>query len=126
MTFRQTGTPVAFVNVTDRDRALAFYGETLGLPVRSSDGFGDFLDLGGALLRITALAGHVPSGHPVLAWNVAEIGAAVDALTARGIVFTVHDGFGQDERGIWTSPDGASKLAWFSDPDGNVLMISQS
>jgi catechol 2,3-dioxygenase-like lactoylglutathione lyase family enzyme len=126
MTFRQSGTPVAFVNVTERERALAFYCGTLGMPVRSSDQFGDFLDLGGALLRVTALPDHKAAGHPVLAWNVEEIGSAVDALRAQGVEFAIYEGFGQDERGVWSSPDGASKLAWFVDPDGNVLMLSQA
>lgn len=125
MEFRQGGTPVAFINVRDRDRALGFYCETLGLPLRSSDAFGDFLDLGGALLRMTVLADYQPSGHPALAWNVDAIQPAVSALRARGVEFTVYEGFGQDELGIWTSPDG-NQLAWFTDPDGNVLMVSQA
>lgn len=125
MSFQQTGTPVTFINVADRERALAFYRDTLGLPIRSSDQFGDFIDLGGALLRMTALPGWEAAKHPVLAWNVEDVAAAVAKLRERGIVFTIYDGFGQDENGIWTSPDG-SKLAWFTDPDGNVLMLSEA
>lgn len=46
MTLSQA-TPVAFVNVRDRERALGFYRDVLGLTLKSTDAFGDFLDLGG-------------------------------------------------------------------------------
>jgi catechol 2,3-dioxygenase-like lactoylglutathione lyase family enzyme len=125
MTPLLSGTPVAFVNVTDRARALGFYGEVLGLPLRSSDDFGDFIDLGGGLMRMTVLPGFTASPHPVLGWNVEDIVAGVEALAARGVVFTIYEGLGQDALGIWTSPDGAAKVAFFADPDGNVLSLSQ-
>ena len=64
--------------------------------------------------------------HPVLGWNVDDISAAVKALRDRGIVFTIHEGMGQDALGIWTSPDGRSKVAFFSDSEGNVLTLSQT
>ncbi len=121
-----TGTPVAFVNVSDRERALAFYQGVLGFTLRSSDAFGDFLQLDGALLRVTALPDHKAHAHPVLGWNVADIVTTAAVLRERGISFTIYDGIGQDELGIWTAPDGQAKVAWFSDPDGNVLSISQA
>jgi catechol 2,3-dioxygenase-like lactoylglutathione lyase family enzyme len=123
---RMTGTPVTFVNVTDRERALEFYCGTLGLSIRGTDAFGDFIDLGGGLLRMTAMPDHKPSPHPVLGWNVDDMKATAAALRARGIAFTVYEGMGQDDLGIWTSPDGATKVAWFADPDGNVLSLSQA
>ena len=118
--------PVAFVNVGDRARAMAFYGDRLGLKLRSSDDFGDFLELGGALIRMTVLPDHQAHGHPVLGWNVDDIVAAVTALRDRGIAFTIYPGMGQDDLGIWTSPDGAARVAFFADPDGNVLSLSQA
>ena len=121
-----SGTPVTFVNVTDRERAMGFYRDTLGLRLRSSDDFGDFLDLGGALLRMTVIPDHEAHGHPVLGWNVGDIRAAVEALRDRGVAFTIYEGMGQDELGIWTSPDGQAKVAFFADPDGNVLSLSQA
>jgi catechol 2,3-dioxygenase-like lactoylglutathione lyase family enzyme len=122
----RTSTPVSFVNVADRERALAFYCETLGLSVKSSDPFGDFIDMGGGLMRLTALPDYTAGQHPVLGWDVDDIEAAVRALGERGIVFTIYEGFGQDELGIWTAPDDKAKVAWFADPDGNVLSLSQS
>ena len=118
--------PVTFVNVADRERALAFYRDTLGLPLRSSDDFGDFLETGGALLRMTVLPDYAAGPHPVLGWDVGDIAVAVEALRARGVAFTVYEGFGQDALGVWTSPDGKAKVAWFADPDGNVLSLSQT
>jgi catechol 2,3-dioxygenase-like lactoylglutathione lyase family enzyme len=123
---RITGTTVTFINVANRDRALAFYRDTLGLKLRSSDPHGDFLELDGALLRLTAMADRKPSAHPVLGWNVADISTAAAALRARSVSFTIYDGMGQDDLGIWSSPDGKTKVAWFNDPDGNVLSLSQA
>jgi len=125
MNLQQTGTPVAFLYVGERERALAFYRDTLGLALRSADDFGDFIDLGGGLLRMTVMPDHKPHPHPVLGWNVDDIGAAVAALRERGVAFAIYEGMGQDSDGIWTSPDGATKVAFFADPDGNVLTLSQ-
>ncbi|HVQ08219.1 MAG TPA: VOC family protein [Allosphingosinicella sp.] len=120
----QQATPVAFVYVADRERALGFYRDTLGLAVRDSDDYGDFIDLGGGLLRMTVMADLKAHPHPVVGWNVDDIEAAAAALRERGIVFTIFEGMDQDAQGIWTAPDG-DKIAFFADPDGNVLMLSQ-
>jgi catechol 2,3-dioxygenase-like lactoylglutathione lyase family enzyme len=119
-------TPVTFVSVIDRERALAFYQKTLGLGLISSDEHGAFLSMSGALLRITPMPDFKASPHPVVGWDVNDIRASVQQLVSAGVEFAVYDGFDQDELGIWTSPDGATKLARFSDPDGNVLTLSQA
>ncbi len=126
MNILQSSTPVAFLYVKDRERALKFYCETLGLQLQSSDDFGDFIDLGRGLARMTVMPDYAASPHPVLGWNVKDIGATAQSLRDRGIEFTIHEGMGQDALGIWTSPDGQSKVAFFSDPEGNVLMLSQA
>jgi catechol 2,3-dioxygenase-like lactoylglutathione lyase family enzyme len=126
MNLRQSGMPVSFLYVGERERALGFYCETLGFELRGSDAFGDFIDLGGALLRMTVMPDHRAHPHPVLGWNVDDIGGAVEALSDRGVTFTIHEGMGQDPLGIWTSPDGKAKVAFFADPDGNVLSLSQA
>ncbi len=120
----KSGKAVAFVYVSDRERGLGFYRDMLGLAVRDSDPYGDFLDLPGALLRITTIPGFEPHPHPVLGFDVDDIEAAVAALRDRGIVFDIFEGMGQDANGISTSPDGG-KLAFFKDADGNALMLSQ-
>lgn len=126
MKLGQGVTLVAFLYVGDRDRALAFYRDTLGLRLRSSDPFGDFLEAGAALVRMTVMPDYEPGPHPVLGWEVPDIGAAVRSLRDSGVLFTVYEGMGQDEDGVWTAPDGKTKVAWFADPDGNVLSLSQS
>ena len=126
MNIQQSGTPVAFLYVSDREQALAFYRDKLGLVLRSSDEQGDFIDLGGALLRMTVLPDHRAHPHPVLGWNVGDIRGAVEALRGKGVEFSIYEGFGQDELGIWTSPDGRQKVAFFADPDGNGLTLSQA
>lgn len=126
MTLQQTSTPVAFIYVSDRRRAHGFYLGTLGFTLKSADPFGDFIDMGKALMRMTLMPDHKAGPHPALGWDVPDIAAMAAALRDRGVVFTIHEGFGQDELGVWTSPDGATKVAWFADPDGNVLSLSQS
>lgn len=118
-------TPVAFLYVSERERALGYYRDVLGLALTASDPFGDFLDLGGALVRMTVIPGREPAPHPVLGWNVGDIAAAVADLRGRGIDFIVYEGMGQDEDGIWTAPDGKARVAFFADPDGNVLSLAQ-
>ena len=60
----------------------------------------------------------------MLGWEVPDIVAAAKALKEAGVSLTIYQGFGQDENGIWTAP-GGDRVAWFRDPDGNVLSISQ-
>lgn len=118
--------PVAFILTRDRKVAEPFYEGTLGLRRLPGDDFAAVFDLGGGQLRVTEVPDHAPSPHPVLGWQVADIGAAVDALAAKGVGMTIHDGMGQDKRGIWTAPDGSAKVAFFNDPDGNGLSLTQS
>lgn len=124
MLFGSSARAIAFVYVADRARGVAFYRDTLGLELVESDDYGDLFASGDARVRMTAMADHRPGPHPVLGWDVADLGEAADALVAKGVELLIYPGFGQDERGIWTAPDG-SQLAWFSDPDGNVLMLSR-
>ena len=120
------GTTVAFVYAADRARAIAFYRDVLGLELRSSDDFGDFLQFGGALLRMTVMPQWQANAHPVLGWNVPDIVATATSLRDRGVKFAIYEGMGQDELGIWTAPDGGAKVAWFTDSEGNVLSLSQA
>ena len=126
MTTGITGTAVAFVYAADRARAIAFYKDVLGLELCSSDDFGDFLQFGGALLRMTVLPQWQANAHPVLGWNVPDIVATATSLRDRGVKFALYEGMGQDELGIWTAPDGRAKVAWFTDSEGNVLSLSQA
>jgi predicted enzyme related to lactoylglutathione lyase len=118
------GRLVAFVGVGDLDRAAGFYGGTLGLDLRDERPFALVADVAGTMLRITAVETPAAAPYTVLGWSVDDVGAVVDDLVDRGVAFTRYDGMGQDERGIWTAPGGA-RIAWFTDPDGNVLSLTQ-
>jgi catechol 2,3-dioxygenase-like lactoylglutathione lyase family enzyme len=115
---------MTFVVTRDREKAKAFYGGTLGFTQTSEDPFAAVFDLNGTMLRISTVKEHRPPAHTVLGWAVADIVAATQALKAKGVVFNVYEGFGQDLLGIWTSPNG-DKVAWFLDPDGNNLSLTQ-
>jgi predicted enzyme related to lactoylglutathione lyase len=121
-----SATPVAFVSVRDRASGRAFYGDVIGLAHKSGDQFGDFFTMGGGLLRMTPMPDFEAHPHPVLGWDVPDITAAVQSLRGKGVGFTIYEGMGQDELGIWTAPDGSAKLAWFADPFGNLLSLSQT
>jgi catechol 2,3-dioxygenase-like lactoylglutathione lyase family enzyme len=117
---------MCFVMTTDRSRAKPFYADVLGLRRLGEDGHAVTFDLGNRTpLRLTDFPGHRAGGHTVLGWHVADIRAAAAALRAKGAEFKVYEGFGQDADAIWTSPDGGAKVAWFTDPDGNVLSLTQ-
>ena len=120
------GRAVSFIQVAERDRALQFYCDILGLSLQRSDAHGDFLVAGESLLRLTALPDYKPHSHPVFGWDVDDIVVTVHTLRERGVRFTVYEGLGQDNLGVWNSPDGKAQVAWFNDPDGNVLSLSQT
>ena len=115
---------VAFVGVSSLDRAAEFYGDSLGLDLADERPFAVVARIQGTLLRITEVPSVVPAPYTVLGFVVADIAAAVERLAGRGVAFTRYDGMTQDERGIWTAPSGA-RIAWFTDPDGNVLSLTQ-
>jgi catechol 2,3-dioxygenase-like lactoylglutathione lyase family enzyme len=115
---------VAFVTATAADRAAEFYGGVLGLPLVERTPFALVFRAPNATLRV-ALADRVtPAPSTVLGWTVDDIEATIDDLAADGVSFARYDGMDQDERGIWRSPSGA-RIAWFTDPDGNVLSVTQ-
>lgn len=117
--------PIAYVLTRDRARAKIFYADTLGLPITGENFFATIFDLNGTDLYLTTVADHGAHQHPVLGWAVPDIAATLEALKDKGVAGIIYPGFDQDALGIWTAPDGKKKLAWFSDPDGNVLGLTQ-
>jgi catechol 2,3-dioxygenase-like lactoylglutathione lyase family enzyme len=113
-----------FVCVTDRARAKAFYGGTLGLTLKHEDGFAIVFDSNGTTLRVSPVKDLKPQPFTVLGWEVPDIKAAVKALAGAGIEFVRVPGLPQDESGIW-SPAPGIFVAWFKDPDGNMLSVAQ-
>lgn len=115
---------IAFVATTNADRAREFYGGTLGLTLVSQDQFAVVFDANGIMLRVTPVPSHVPAQYTVLGWETPDIESTVTRLEAAGVKFNRYGFPGQDERGIWSAPGGA-RVAWFNDPDGNVLSVSE-
>lgn len=115
---------IAFVSTADAARAIVFYRDTLGLTLVADEPFAAVFDALGTMLRITKVGQVVAAPYTVLGWRVGDITAVVRVLGARGVSFRRYDGMDQDPLGIWTSPGGA-KVAWFQDPDGNVLSLTQ-
>jgi catechol 2,3-dioxygenase-like lactoylglutathione lyase family enzyme len=115
---------IAFSPSADLRQARAFYEQVLGLRVIEQNDFACVFDANGAMLRVTAVAEVARPGYTVLGWRVSDITAAVRGLAARGVVFLRYDRLDQDDDGIWTTP-GGDQVAWFTDPDGNVLSLTQ-
>jgi catechol 2,3-dioxygenase-like lactoylglutathione lyase family enzyme len=115
---------VAFVATKQPERARAFYAETLGLRLVSDDPFAIVFDVGGTMLRVQKVEDFTPHPFTSAGWNVEDAAAIVDGLTARGVRFERFGFLEQDARGIWVAPGGA-RIAWFKDPDGNVLSVAQ-
>lgn len=115
---------IAFLLTAKPDEAIAFYRDTLGLTFVRDDGFALVFDTHGIQLRIAKVSAHTPAQSTVLGWETHDIAADVAALTAKSAQFQIYEGMGQDKQGIATFPNG-DKVAWFKDPDGNVLSLSQ-
>jgi catechol 2,3-dioxygenase-like lactoylglutathione lyase family enzyme len=116
---------VAFVATTDLDRARDFYGGLLGLPLVEDSPFACVFDAHGTSLRVTPVSEIRSAPYTVLGWAVDDIAATVRALGAAGVGLERFAGMDQDDRGVWTAPGGA-QVAWFTDPDGNVLSVTQA
>lgn len=116
---------VAFVTVRDPERAKIFYRDTLGLNLVTEElPFALVFDANGVMLRVAIDPNMVTVERTVLGWRVQEIEETVRALIAAGVMFQRYGFMQQDDLGIWSTPNGA-RVAWFKDPDGNVLSLSQ-
>ena len=115
---------VAFAPTVDMAVAQAFYGGALGLRTVDANPYATVYDANGTMLRVTAVQELAPHPFTVLGWDVDDIAATIDGLVAAGVAFQRFDGMAQDERGIWTTP-GGEQVAWFHDPDGNTLSLTQ-
>jgi catechol 2,3-dioxygenase-like lactoylglutathione lyase family enzyme len=117
---------MAFAAVTDPARARTFYEDVLGLTLVEDEApFALVFDANGTMLRVTPVGEHNPAPFTVLGWEVDSIESTVERLTAAGVVFLRFAGMNDsDPLGIWNAPSGA-RIAWFNDPDGNVLSLTE-
>jgi len=115
---------VAFAPTRDAVRAVIFYRDTLGLTLVNQDNFAAVFDANGIMLRVTPVPVLTPHPFTLLGWNVTDIAATARELAAKGVAFERYPGIVHDELGVWTAPGGA-KVAWFKDPDGNLLSLTE-
>ncbi len=119
--------PIAFIPTRNPTAAQAFYEGVLGLRLESEDGFALVFSVGNTaalMLRVVHTPDFTPAGYTIFGWQVEDIVASVKELVASGIEPLRYGFFEQDDLGIWSAPGGA-KVAWFKDPDGNTLSMSQ-
>jgi catechol 2,3-dioxygenase-like lactoylglutathione lyase family enzyme len=115
---------VGFLITNDAARCREFFVDTLGFREVGEDPWALVLEADGRMIRVQKGTTHQALRSTVLGWNVADIEAAVTRLETAGVSCERYGFPGQDARGIMTFPDGA-RVAWFKDPDGNVLSVAQ-
>ena len=118
---------VAFVPSRSPRKSRSFYEHTLGLQFVSEDQFADVFDANDVMVRVvdvSSVEGFRPFAFTILGWSVDDIAKTVKGLQNKGVQFERYAGMDQDQLGIWTSPSGA-RIAWFKDPDGNVLSVAE-
>lgn len=115
---------MGFIPIKDAVPARAFYEGVLGLRFISDDQFALVVESRQTVIRITKIIEFTPAPFTILGWRVQNIEEEVKTLAARGVSFQRYPGLTQNDLAIWASPGGA-RIAWFRDPDGNVLSLSQ-
>ena len=114
----------AFLPTSGSEKAKSFYQGVLGLKLISEDSYALEFEVNGTLLRITVVESFTPHSFTVLGWDVEDIRSMILSLTEKGVTFERYGFLRQDDLGVWTSP-GGTEVAWFKDPDGNLLSLSE-
>ena len=115
---------IGFVPTQDSAKAREFYEGKLGFQFVSDDPFALVMRSGETMIRVSKAKDFTPAPYTILGWEVKDIEAVVRWLRSRGVVFEKYPFVLDQELGIWNAPSG-DKVAWFKDPDGNVLSVSQ-
>ena len=118
------GDVISLVATADPTKARSFYHDVLGLDLVNETPFALEFDSKGRMLRVQIVEQVLVAPYTVLGWIVKDINAEIEGLKPRGVVFERFPWLSQDENGVWTSPSGA-RVAWFKDPDGNTLSLTQ-
>ncbi len=121
-----THNPIGFIPTTNPATARRFFAETLGLTLISEDQFALVFHIGPhhQMLRVTIVPSYTPLPFTIFGWEVSNLAEVVTQLTAAGVGFQRYSFLPQDDLGIWTAPSG-SQIAWFHDPEGNILSLSK-
>lgn len=114
-----------FVPTKDASKARAFYEGVLGFELVGDNEYVATYRAGANKIMLQKGAEEPPLQRTIVGWEVTGIRDVVSELTKRGVVFLRLglDWMQQDDLGIWESPEG--KVAWFKDPDGNTLSVSE-
>lgn len=115
---------VAFVATARPDEARTFYRDVLGLRLAEEIPFAIIFDCNGTMLRVAKVDVVTPTTNAILGWSVPDIDKAMRDLTAKGIHFEYYAGLNDPETGIWTTARN-DRVAWFKDPDGNLLSLTE-
>jgi catechol 2,3-dioxygenase-like lactoylglutathione lyase family enzyme len=119
-----SGKLVGFILTRDYNKARAFYEGKLGFEFISLDQYALVMSIGGHRIRISKIQDFTPLQGTILGWEVGDIAAVATWLGSKGVALERYPFIQDRELGIWTAPSG-DKVAWFKDPDGNVLSVSQ-
>ena len=114
----------AFIPTVNPEKAKTFYKDVLGLKLISEDKYGMQFEANGTSLRVNTVQEFKPHPFTVLGWNVDDIATSITTFNKNRIFFEKYPFLEQDELGIWTAP-GGTRVAWFKDPDGNILSLSE-
>ena len=114
---------MAFVAILDEKKATDFYSGVLGLRKISGDQFALEFDAGGVTLRAAFVKEAATAPYTVLGWQVTGIESVVQELAGKGVIFERYGFLPQDDLGVWNA--GTAKVAWFKDPFGNLLSVSE-
>lgn len=117
--------PILFLSTTDPDLSRRFYEETLGFEFVADEHTALVFNVAGTPLRVQKVPSFEPAPSTVLGWWVEQIHDAIRVLAAKGVVFERYEALPQDDDGVWEIP-GVAKVAWFKDPDGNILSLTES
>ena len=115
---------IAFAATQNPEQAKHFYGEVLGLQLVTDEQWAMVFNANGTTLWLQKVEQVSPTPYTALGWRVDDIRATIRGLTEQDVVFERYEFLPQDEDGVWSVPGGA-QVAWFKDPDGNLLSLTQ-
>jgi catechol 2,3-dioxygenase-like lactoylglutathione lyase family enzyme len=115
---------MTFIAAKDAAVSRDFYENILGLTVASEDDFAIVFDLGGTMMRMQKDVDFTPQPFTVLGWQVDDIASTMAELREKGVRFEQYPWMPEGSDGVMEFPGGA-KVAWFLDPAGNNLSLTQ-
>lgn len=116
---------MAFAVTADSPGCRAFYEGKLGFAFVEEDEYAVVFNANGTILRLQKAKAHTPAMYTVLGWKTSDIRATVAKLGSAGVKVERFEWMSiQDASGVATFANG-DKVAWFKDPDGNVLSVAQ-